>query len=188
MTAFISTLILYDCYRIGWRVHSYRAAPIAAVAGKEVLMKKPRVLVVDDQQNARITMRVLIEDLGAHVQTAEDGYQAIEGARKGPFDLAFIDIEMPGINGIQTLRELLKLRPEMMAAMVTGYGEARLVKEALNEGAVAVLLKPFDAKEVSHLVRGINWRQKGNPRKSGDVLNAPNVVPDGGFNSRTLVP
>ena len=144
-------------------------------------MKKPRVLVVDDQQSARITMRGLIEDLGAQVQTAEDGYQAIEGARKRPFDLAFIDIEMPGINGIQTLRELLKLRPEMVAAMVTGYGEARLVKEALNEGAVAVLLKPFDAKEVSHLVCGIIRRSNDTPRKGENALNAPNVDPDGGL-------
>ena len=140
-------------------------APIAAVGRKEVLMKRPRVLVVDDQKSARITMRGLIEDLGAQVQTAEDGYQAIHGARKGSFDLAFIDIEMPGINGIQTLRELMKLRPEMVAAMVTGYGEARLVKEALDEGAVAVLLKPFDPKEVSHLVCGIQQRSKDTLKK-----------------------
>ena len=144
-------------------------------------MNKPRVLVVDDQQSARITMRGLIEDLGAQVQTAEDGYQAIEGARNSPFDLAFIDIEMPGINGIQTLRELLKLRPEMVAAMVTGYGEARLVKEALNEGAVAVLLKPFDAKEVSHLVRGINQRSNDAPRKGENALDLPNVDLDAGL-------
>lgn len=126
-------------------------------------MTKPRVLVVDDQLSARITMRGLIEDLGAQVETAEDGYQAIEGAREGPFDLAFIDIEMPGINGIQTLRELMKLRPDMVVAMVTGYGEARLVKVALKVGAVAVLLKPFDAQEVSHLVCGINRQPKNGP-------------------------
>ena len=140
-------------------------------------MKKPRVLVVDDQQNARITMRGLIEDLGAQVQTAEDGYQAIEGAREFPFDLAFIDIEMPGINGIQTLRELLKLRPEMVAAMVTGYGEARLVKEALKEGAVAVLLKPFDPKEISHLVCGINQRPDDTPVIIEAAVNGFNVGP-----------
>ena len=140
-------------------------------------MKKPRVLVVDDQQNARITMRGLLEDLGAQVQTAEDGYQAIEGAREVPFDLAFIDIEMPGINGIQTLRELLKLRPEMVAAMVTGYGEARLVEEALKEGAVAVLLKPFDAKEISHLVYGINQRPDDTPVIIEAAVNGFNVGP-----------
>ena len=144
-------------------------------------MNKPRVLVVDDQQSARITMRGLIEDLGAQVQTAEDGYQAIEGAKNGSFDLAFIDIEMPGINGIQTLRELLKLCPEMVAAMVTGYGEARLVKEALDEGAVAVLLKPFDATEVSHLVRGINRSPDDTPRKGENALNGSDADPDQGL-------
>ena len=144
-------------------------------------MNKPRVLVVDDQQSARIIMRGVIEDLGAQVQTAEDGYQAIEGAKNGSFDLAFIDIEMPGINGIQTLRELLKLCPEMVAAMVTGYGEARLVKEALDEGAVAVLLKPFDATEVTHLVRGINRSPNGTPRKGGNALNGPDADPDRGL-------
>ena len=143
-------------------------------------MKKPRVLVVDDQQNARTTMRGLIEELGAQVQTAEDGYQAIEGARSIHFDLAFIDIEMPGINGIQTLRELLKLRPDMVAAMVTGYGEARLVREALDEGAVAVLLKPFDAKEVSHLVSGLHRRQKNRPRRGLSALDRIGMKIDGG--------
>ena len=143
-------------------------------------MRKTRVLVVDDQQSARITMCGLIEDLGAQVQTAEDGYQAIEGARNGSFDLAFIDIEMPGINGIQTLRELLKLRPEMVAAMVTGYGEARLVKDALDEGAVAVLLKPFDPKEVSHLVYGINRRLDDNTDSDDPASNGPNTDPGGG--------
>ena len=140
-------------------------------------MKKPRVLVVDDQQSARITMRGLIEDLGAQVQTAEDGYQAIEGARNSPFDLAFIDIEMPGINGIQTLRELLKLRPEMVAAMVTGYGEGRLVKEALNEGAVAVLLKPFDIAEVSHLVCGVNASLQNKAIKDEAARGGPHLDP-----------
>ena len=124
-------------------------------------MDKTRVLVVDDQQSARTTMCDFIKDLGAQVEIAEDGYRAIEDARNDSFDLAFIDIEMPGINGIQTLRELLKLRPEMVAAMVTGYGEAGLVKEALNEGAVAVLRKPFDADEISHLVSGVNWVPTG---------------------------
>ncbi|MEE8466559.1 MAG: response regulator, partial [Dehalococcoidia bacterium] len=84
---------------------------------------------------------------------------------------------MPGINGIQTLRELLKLRPEMVAAMVTGYGEARLVKEALNEGAVAVLLKPFDAKEISHLVCGINQRPDDTPVIIEAAVNGFNVGP-----------
>ncbi|MDA1272106.1 MAG: response regulator [Chloroflexi bacterium] len=121
-------------------------------------MYKPHVLVVDDQKSARITLRVLIEDLGAIVSTFEDGYQAIEGARESSFDLAFIDIEMPGINGVQTLRELMKLRPGTVAVMVTGYGEARLVKEALNEGAVAVLLKPYDTREIASLVDKVSRR------------------------------
>ncbi len=153
---------------------------IAAILGKKVTMNKRRVLVVDDQENARITMRGLIEDLGAQVQTAEDGYQAIEGARTINFDLAFIDIEMPGINGVQTLRELLKLRPDMVAAMVTGYGEASLVREALNEGAVAVLLKPFDAKEVSYLVGGIHLPPDNIPRKGVSAINELSVGLDGG--------
>ena len=144
-------------------------------------MNKPRVLVVDDQQSARVTMRGLIEDLGAQVETAEDGYQAIEGAREGPFDLAFIDIEMPGINGIQTLRELLKLRPEMVAAMVTGYGEARLVKEALDEGAVAVLLKPFDVKEITHLVSAVTRRRNDVPANGEAALYVVELATDRGF-------
>ncbi|NQW23969.1 MAG: response regulator [SAR202 cluster bacterium] len=138
-------------------------------------MKMPLVLVVDDQLSARVTMRGLIEYLGAQVQTAEDGYQAIEGAKNSPFDLAFIDIEMPGINGVQTLRELLKLQPGLVVAMVTGYGEAGLVTEALNEGAIAVLLKPLDLQEISHLVGETTGWPQTTPKNCRDALNWPSV-------------
>ena len=119
-------------------------------------MNNPRVLVVDDQQRSRDAMSGLIENLGARVEIAEDGYRAIEDARNDSYDLALIDIEMPGINGIQTLRELRKLRPEMVTAMVTGCSEARLVEEAFHEGAVAVLQKPFNADEILQLVSGLS--------------------------------
>lgn len=111
------------------------------------------VLVADDQQNTRTTLRGLIEGQGGGAVEAEDGYQAIDAAKRGAFDLALIDIEMPGINGIQTLRELRKLQPDLRVVMVTCRRKSPLAQLAVKEGAVSVLYKPVEASAVARLVR-----------------------------------
>ncbi|MFQ6122336.1 MAG: response regulator, partial [Dehalococcoidales bacterium] len=66
--------------------------------------RKTNVLVVDDLQSIRLTLGGILEDEGYNVVTAENGYQAIEAVKKTHFDVIFMDIKMPGINGVQTFR------------------------------------------------------------------------------------
>ena len=68
----------------------------------------------------RITLEAMIEEEGYDVVGAEDGYQAIELARESPFALIFMDIKMPGINEVDTCREITKIRPDSGVVMVTG--------------------------------------------------------------------
>ncbi len=109
---------------------------------------KTSILVVDDLKSIRQTLGGILGDEGYKVVLAEDGYQAIEAAKKTPFDLVFMDIKMPGINGVQTFREIKKIDPEAVVIMMTAYSVEDLVREALGEGAYGVVYKPFDIDEI----------------------------------------
>jgi len=113
---------------------------------------KTNVLVVDDLRSIRLTLGGILEDEGHNVVTAEDGYQAIEAVKKTHFDAIFMDIKMPGINGVQTFREVKKIDPEAVVIMMTAYSVEDLVKEALEEGAYAIIYKPFDIDRIIAII------------------------------------
>ncbi len=111
-------------------------------------MGKTNILVVDDLRSMRLTLGGILEDNGHNVVTVENGYQAIEAARKTHFDAIFMDIKMPGINGVQTFREVKKIDGESAVIMMTAYSVEDLVKEAMEEGAYAIVYKPFDIDSI----------------------------------------
>jgi len=113
---------------------------------------KTNVLVVDDLRSIRLTLGGILEDEGYNVVLAENGYQAIEMAKQTPFDLIFMDIKMPGINGVQTFREIKKINPEAVVIMMTAYSVEDLVREAVEEGAYAVVYKPFDIEKIVSII------------------------------------
>ncbi len=113
---------------------------------------KTSVLVVDDLRSIRLTLGGILEDEGFDVVLAENGYQAIEAAKNTPFDLIFIDIKMPGINGVQTFREIKKINPGAVVIMMTAYSAEDFVKEVLEEGAYAVVYKPFDVDKIVSII------------------------------------
>jgi DNA-binding NtrC family response regulator len=113
---------------------------------------KTNILVVDDLRGSRLTLGGILEDEGHNVVLAENGYQAIEAAKQIPFDLIFMDIKMPGINGVQTFREVKKFNPQAAVIMMTAYSVEDLVREALEEGAYAVVYKPFDIEHVVSII------------------------------------
>jgi two-component system response regulator HydG len=110
------------------------------------------ILVVDDLRSIRLTLGGILEDKGHNVVTVEDGYRAIEEVRKAHFDAIFMDIKMPGINGVQTFREVKKIDPKAAVIMMTAYSVEDLVREALEEGAYAVIYKPFDIDKIIALI------------------------------------
>ena len=115
-------------------------------------MARTNILVVDDLRSIRLTLGAILEDAGYNVVTVENGYEAIETAKKNHFDAVFMDIKMPGINGVQTFREIKKIDPGAMVIMMTAYSVEDLVREALEEGAYAVVYKPFDIEKIISLI------------------------------------
>jgi two-component system response regulator HydG len=122
-------------------------------------MDRLNILVVDDLKSSRLTLGGILEDEGHNVVLAENGYQAIEAARRLPFDLVFMDIKMPGINGVQTFREVKKTNPNAVVIMMTAYSVEDLVREALEEGAYAVVYKPFDMEHVAGIIKAALHRR-----------------------------
>lgn len=110
------------------------------------------ILVVDDQIGMLETFTDILEDKGFRVQTAEDGFSAIEKTKENAFDLIFMDIQMPGINGVQTFRELKKSNSQAAVVMMTAYAVEDLIEEAISEGAYAVVYKPFDIEKIINII------------------------------------
>jgi len=115
-------------------------------------MEETNIMVVDDLRSMRLTLGSILEDEGHNVVTVENGYQAIEAAKKTHFDTIFMDIKMPGINGVQTFREIKKIDPEAVVIMMTAYSVEDLVKEALEEGAYTIIYKPFDIDRIVAII------------------------------------
>ena len=117
-----------------------------------IAQKDFNILVVDDQIGMLETFTDILEDKGFCVQTAEDGFSAIEKTRENSFDLIFMDIQMPGINGVQTFRELKKINAQAAVVMMTAYAVEDLIEEAISEGAYAVVYKPFDIEKIIDII------------------------------------
>ena len=115
-------------------------------------MAKTNIPVVDDLRSIRLTLGGILEDEGHNVVTVENGYEAIEAARKTHFDAIFMDIKMPGINGVQTFREIKRVDPKAAVVMMTAYSVEDLVREALEEGAYAIVYKPFDIDKIIAII------------------------------------
>jgi YesN/AraC family two-component response regulator len=105
-----------------------------------------RVLVIDDEKLARLTLRKILERAGHQVAEASTGTQGIEVFRKQPFDLVITDIIMPDKEGIETIRELKRDFPDVKIIAMSGGGRTQnldFLKLATQYGAKAVLAKPF---------------------------------------------
>ena len=120
------------------------------------------ILVVDDDPGTCITFKNILTRKGYKVCTAYTGEEAIAWAQKKDYDVTFIDMKLPTINGLETYLAIKKVNPEAVAIMITAYRQemADLVEEALNNNAYTCLYKPFDVEEVLRLVSEIRERQQ----------------------------
>lgn len=112
------------------------------------------VLIADDEQIIRRGLTRFVEQNAAfHVAAqAEDGDMALELAKQKRFDLAFIDINMPFLNGLDLVEKLRQLQPEAMVVIVSGYDDFEFVQRALQLGAVDYILKPVMEKPFFELM------------------------------------
>jgi DNA-binding NtrC family response regulator len=107
-----------------------------------------RVLIVDDEADVRLGLRLLIESLGAEVREAPGGEQALEILAVWQPHVMITDVAMGAISGMELLHHVRERLPEVRVMMITGYGTVELAVEALRHGAAHFLTKPFDNQEI----------------------------------------
>lgn len=113
------------------------------------------ILVVDDEESMRGIFERHFSGESFSLDTVENGTKAIEKVRIKDYDIAFIDIVMPGINGYRAFCEMKKISPNLKAVMITGYSEESIIKACLKEGAYACLHKPFSLDILFSLIEKV---------------------------------
>ncbi len=114
--------------------------------------EKASILVVDDNTGLCKTMSFVLDHKGYDVATAKDGLEAIERVKERPFDMIFMDIKMPYMNGVEAYKNIKKMRPDSLVVMMTAYAVEVLVEEVRQEGAYTILYKPLDMDNVLKLI------------------------------------
>ena len=107
-----------------------------------------KVLIVDDSAFLRMRNAAMVKELGHEVIEAGDGVQAVAAYKSNKPDAVLLDITMPGMDGLEALKEILAFDPAARVAMVTAMGQQSIVMEAIKSGARAFVVKPFEPERV----------------------------------------
>ena len=119
------------------------------------MSKMPRILVVDDEEAMRESLNDWLKEDGYDVGLAAGGQEAIDMVRDEPWEVILLDLKMPGMNGLETLKHLKEVRPDAEILMMTAYATVDTAVHAMKEGAFDYLVKPFDPDEVEILIKKI---------------------------------
>ncbi|HET9531527.1 MAG TPA: sigma-54 dependent transcriptional regulator [Blastocatellia bacterium] len=131
------------------------------------MARKGSILVVDDEEVMRDVLDSLLVEEGYQVELARTGEEGLDKFQQRPFDLVLLDVSMPGIGGLRTLEEILKLDSEAVVIMITAYATFDTAIAAWQRGAFNCIRKPFDNKEILGLLAaGIRRRRKDEERRA----------------------
>ena len=112
-----------------------------------------RILVVDDDENIRKVVVTILEEEGYMVEAADTASKAIEKTRKKYYNVALIDVRLPDMEGIELLTKMKSTTPRMRKIIITGYPTLQNAIEAVNKGADAYIMKPFDVEKVLKTIK-----------------------------------
>ena len=122
-------------------------------------MSEARILVVDDEKNIRLTVTQCLQPQGYTVKTAIDGLDALSQLAEYDPDLMLLDLQMPGMNGIEVLQRAKELKPDLYVIMVSAHASVDNAVDAMKLGAVDFMQKPFTPKEIRELVSRVLGRE-----------------------------
>lgn len=111
------------------------------------------ILIVEDETIMRESVRDWLCDIGYQVETAENGEQALEILDEQDFGLLILDLRLPGKDGLHVLREARIKRPKLRGIIITAYPSVETAVEAIKDGAIEYLPKPFELNRLERLIR-----------------------------------
>lgn len=124
-------------------------------------MATPRVLIVDDERNIRLTLKGALEAIGLEVDAVFQGEEALQKLSVSRYDAMLLDLRLPGMDGLAVLRQVMARFPQTRVIIITAYGTVEAVLEAMQLGAVDFLQKPFEPMEVREIVGRALARPEG---------------------------
>lgn len=122
--------------------------------------KKMNIMVVDDELIVRESLFHWFKKYGHTVETAASGFEALDKLKKDPFRLLFVDIKMPGMDGLQLLEKVKDEYPDTLVVIITAYGSIESAVKAMRIGASDYLMKPFKPDQLSLVMERIAHQQK----------------------------
>ncbi|MBU7019301.1 MAG: response regulator [Theionarchaea archaeon] len=123
-------------------------------------MERISILIVDDDHGIAETLADIFCEMGYDIDVAGNGYKAIEMVKMKIYDASLIDIRMPGINGIETFKQIKRISPTTRVIMMTAYSLEDLMKEATLEGVCQIMYKPLDIDKVVDFIENRNIQSK----------------------------
>jgi len=115
--------------------------------------ERARILVVDDDEGIRKVLATILEEEGYAVDTAKNGREAVKKSKIKFYNLALIDIRLKDMEGTKLLKKVKDTMPKMRKIIITGYPSLQNAIEALNKGADAYIVKPFDMDNVLQTIK-----------------------------------
>jgi len=116
--------------------------------GEQLKSDQKNILVVDDDTGVRTVFSSILRKEGYRVTAVKNGYEAIKVIDEESFDLALVDLRMPGLDGIQVLEKIKSRRPQTRVIIYSAYGSVEDAVEAMRKGAADYLNKPFSPNEL----------------------------------------
>ncbi|MBI5779829.1 MAG: sigma-54-dependent Fis family transcriptional regulator [Planctomycetes bacterium] len=148
-----------------------------------------RVLLADDEKTITVTLSDAVKAKGHQIKVVYDGLNAIRALEEAEYDCLLLDLKMPGQDGMETLRQAKKLRPELPVVIITGYGTVDTAVDALKHGAYDYVQKPFYNEEILLILeriekyivlrdeyRGLRDALESNPQYGRMIGKSPRMV------------
>jgi len=136
----------------------------------------PNILIVDDEIGPRESLRMILKPY-YNVFTVESGYAAIQMAQQIALDVITLDLKMPGISGIDTLKEIRGIDRDVIVIIITGYGTLQSAIEAIRYGVFDYIPKPFNVPEIMSMIDKAVQRRRLNQKIKGFLNHFPNEHP-----------
>lgn len=138
----------------------------------ELLEEQPKILIVDDEEGARESLEVLLEDLYS-IESVEDGMAALEKIQKNDYDVVLLDVNMPKLNGIEILKRIKSYNETIHVIMVSAADRAREATASIKCGALDYITKPYEPEAILATIEGA---LRNKPREGAACSPQPNEV------------
>lgn len=129
-----------------------------------------RILVIDDDENIRKVLVAILADEGYTVDSVGTGKEALKKTKEQFYNVALIDVRLPDIEGIELLRKFRPTSPKIRKIIITGYPTLQNAVQAVNGGADAYIMKPFDVDKVLKVIQEQLMKQENEKKFNQDMV------------------